>query len=238
VISPRVAVFEAGKIDLPTRDSISEMRRLVRGQDKLLREIAANTHHLRDAGVDAPASILDMDEANESIFSQLINAKDDKDTGFETVILNSQVYSNAFTNVLESTSNDDQSNGTRTVSERTQDTSVLAIDALQIKSSISSLHVSGIQAYTRLNYAACSNEELTFKKGLYIGNIQRLTNSRWRGKTFPASIFWPSRSGLFNRDQVDIIFTLDQPLKVRTSTACSKPLLTYEEGEILLIEVR
>jgi hypothetical protein len=238
VISPGVALFGAEKIDLPTRDSISEMRRLVQGQEMLLREIATNTHHLRDAGVDAPASILRTNEANESIFSQLINAKDDMDSGFETVLLNSKVYPNAFTENLEPTSNDDQFDGARTVAERAQDTSVLAIDALQIKPSISSLHVSGIQAYTRLNHTACSNEELTFKKGLYIGNMQRLTNSRWRGKTFPSSMFWPSRSGLFNRDQVDIIFTLDQPLKVLTSTACNKPLLTYEEGETLLVEVK
>jgi hypothetical protein len=147
--------------------------------------------------------------------TRVSSAKDDMDSGFETVLLNSKVYPNAFTENLEPTSNDDQFDGARTVAERAQDTSVLAIDALQIKPSISSLHVSGIQAYTRLNHTACSNEELTFKKGLYIG-----------------------RSGLFNRDQVDIIFTLDQPLEVLTSTACNKPLLTYEEGETLLVEVK
>lgn len=56
------------------RDSISEIKRLVRRHDRLLREIASNTRHIREThGVNVPESVLGTDEASQSMFSQLID---------------------------------------------------------------------------------------------------------------------------------------------------------------------
>jgi hypothetical protein len=92
------------------------IRKSVQKHEKLLREIVANTRHLRHAyGVEAPASILGTDEASESIFSQLIESKGNGKPGFESVILNTKAYTNAFTSALSPATTDDQSDDPYTV---------------------------------------------------------------------------------------------------------------------------
>lgn len=99
------------------RESLSEIRRLVRQHDRLLRKIAADTRHIRKShGIDAPESILETDEPSQSIFSQLIETQNEKEADFETVILRTKVYSNAFVSVLDTTSsNNDQSDEVQTI---------------------------------------------------------------------------------------------------------------------------
>jgi hypothetical protein len=101
------------------RDSIYDIRRLVRRHEALLREIATNTRELRKSHrVDAPASILGTDDASQSIFSQLMDSKDSDGHGFETVILNTQVYSNAFSGTIDPITNDKQSDDARDIVDK------------------------------------------------------------------------------------------------------------------------
>ena len=229
------------------RDSFSEIRRLIRQNDALLQEIAANTRDLRRThAVDAPASILSKDEDNGSIFSQLVDTKDD-DTSFETVILGTKVYSNAFAGALNPTG-DDQSDDARTIvdtpvhytvpttaSQPALRTSELALHAPQIKRSIDCLGIVDICAITQVDYNATLDEELGFQKGQYIDDIQKLTESRYQGRLPSTGL-----QGHFDRTKVLLYFTLRQPLEVHTIAAYSNTpndkFLTFQKGDILKIK--
>ncbi|KAH3963561.1 hypothetical protein HBH70_216430 [Parastagonospora nodorum] len=226
-------------VNLLQMDSISDIRRLVQQHERLLRNIAANTSILRAHGVDAPGSILGTDEPNDSIFSQLIHSKDDDDHGFETVILNSKVYSTAFTDALHPATDDGQSVDARTVVEPTHGPMILAIDAPQIRSSISNLHVVELYAQSHMPYTARSDSELAFEAQEVMVKIQRVTESRYRGELYTNSRSSRGRPGFFARHLVSMGYTLDPPLQIRTNVACSIRLndeyLNYEAGETVSI---
>jgi hypothetical protein len=241
-------------LTIKPRDSISEIKRLVRQHDSLLREIAANTLSTRRThAVDAPTSILEADDDKESVFSELI---DTDDTSFDTVILNTKVYSNAFTGVLGPGSHDDESDDARTIIETqsvshtttpvtetvarapkdTTEAYNLAIDAPEIRSAIQNLGVTDIQAVVMFDHIARSNRELSFSQPDLIYNVQQVTTSQYHGRCEKSPGGW----GQFDRRNVVIHFRLGEPLSIRTVEDCHNPnkkCLTYERGEILLVEV-
>ncbi|KAH5139533.1 hypothetical protein HBI56_226700 [Parastagonospora nodorum] len=227
-------------VNLLQMDSISDIRRLVQQQDRLLRKIAANTRDLRALGVVAPESILGTDETNDSIFTQLIHSKDDEGHGFEIDILNSKVYANAFTAIFAPAADDGQSDDARTIIEPARSHVTLAIDAQQIRSSINNLHVIELSARSHVPYTARSIEELSFKVEDIITKIQQVTESQYRGEIFTESRASQGRPGFFNRRDVVMWYMLGSPLQAHTNVACSiwlnRPYLKYQESETLWIK--
>jgi len=209
----------------------------------LLREIAANTRDLRRThAADAPASILSRDEDNGSIFNQLVATKN-ADTSFEAVILSTKVYSNAFTGALDPTG-DDQSDDSRTIveipvrntlpttaSQPASRTSELALHDPRIKSSIDSLGIVTVIAWTAVDCNATLVEELSFQKGQYVDGIQKLTESRYQGRLRSTGV-----QGCFDRAKV-VLYLAQRPLEVHTiaaySSSPSSEFLTFQKGDIL-----
>jgi hypothetical protein len=249
-----------------SRDSISEIKRLVRRHEALLREIAANTRNARETyAVEAPESILGMDEGSDSIFSKLPDTPKIKeysnDTSFEAVILKSKVYSTTFTGVIGPASHDDHSDDTRTIienehvehatlpvlnrtvlaTETSSNVMHLAINTPCISTSIQNLGVSDITAFTRTDHTSCSEDELDFRYFQSIYDIRKLTGSRYHGKLEPISKGLPVVWGHFDRNKVRLKYHLRQPIKVRTQEAGSyefgNTLFSYAKDEILDIDV-
>jgi hypothetical protein len=242
----------------PPRDSLSEIRRLVRRHDTLLREIAHNTRHTRRTHApDAPLSILGKDDGKESTFSQLIDDEDIEEKGFESLVLNTKVYSNAFTRALQPKTNDDESDDACTITE-TQSIShttapktpmvtvatgaiaevhPFAINAPKIGTSIQKLGITAIVAWAGVKYKAQSDEELSFKEHEYINSVQKLTKSRYQGSL----VGNPGKWGHFDRKMVGITLRLGSPLRCYTVNTIRKPFhdnyLTYKHGESLFITV-
>jgi hypothetical protein len=225
-----------------------------------------NTQYLRKThGVEAPASILATNEASESIFSQLIDSKDCEEVGFETVILNTKVYSNAFTGVLSPTANDDEPDDARTVlgsdivdlplrpvntaevdGRSTSNTTGIRIDSPELRGPIQSLGVTGIIANCSKMYTAQLDGEISFKKFDLVHDVQRFSESRYGGRIIQYSgvlgmlgierAIW----GQFDRANVVLEFKLRHPLKVRTVEAFSSPYdgyVSYSKGEIFTVNV-
>jgi hypothetical protein len=224
----------------PPRDSLSEIRRLVRRHDTLLREIAYNTRRTRRTHApDAPLSILD---------------KHIEETGFESLILSTKVYSNAFTEALKPDTHDDESDDARTIIETQSvnhmttpetpmvtvvtggvaEAQTLAIDAPNIGSSIQNLVVIDIKAQACNDYIACSDEELSLEFGDWMNSPKQLTKSRYHGSVDGA---W----GCFDRKMVIFCFALGSPLQTRTVNTVRNPsngnYLTCKHGDSLSITV-
>jgi hypothetical protein len=118
---------------------------------------------------------------------------------------------------------------------------ILAIDASQIRSSISNLHVVELYAQSHLPCTARSDAELAFEVQEVMVKIQRVTESRYRGELHTNSRSSRDKPGFFARNVVSMGYTLDPPLRIRTNVACSLGLndeyLNYEAGETLSIMV-
>jgi hypothetical protein len=232
------------------RDSISDIKKRVRRNEKMLQEIAENTRYLRKThGVEAPASILGTDEASESIFSQLVDPKPDEKASFETVILNTKVYSNAFSGVLSLTANDDESDDARTVLDSetvdlplrvddraTSNTTGIGIDSPELRRPVQTLGVTRIVAYCLNEYTAQLDGEFSFKKSDTIFDLQRFSRSRYRGLHANSG----GTVGQFDREKVNLNFALRHPLEVRiveTFKSSHRDIASYSKGEIFTVNV-
>jgi hypothetical protein len=245
---------------LSGRDSISEIKRLVRQHDRLLQEIAANTRAARRThAVDAPASILGTDEASDSIFDAFETKKKENNNSFETVVVNSKVYSTAFTGVLSPTSNDEYYDDARTIIdtesirqpilpvhlERARSTEAhpgaLLINAPGIQSSVLRLGIIRIYARCLVDNKSLSESELSFKRRQVIHSIRQLTKSVYYGQLEAEEKGTTRLWGHFDRKKVEIVYTLRCSLELRTRVACKKVSkehhLEYDEGEMLKISV-
>jgi hypothetical protein len=246
------------------RDSLTEIKRLVRRHEVLLREIAANTREARKThAIDAPESILGVDEASESIFSQLIDPSESRnhrlDVSYEAVILNSHVYNNTFRSNLHGAA-DNQSDHARTITdaesdERTvvstseeavvasdvePDSKSLAIHARQIQPSILSLDITDIYAWGSVDHPTRSDGKLMLKKDQKMSNVQQLTRSIYCGEIESSSKSIRETVGYFDRDKVIVWYTLQRPLTVRTLGVNREPRrghLDYEENDMIDIFV-
>jgi hypothetical protein len=236
-------------------DSISEIRKLVREHHALLQEIANNTRNTRRTHApNAPASILGVDDADESIFSQLIDAKDDEQAGFESEIFKSKVYADVFTGVLRSDGQDNESDDARTIIETepispittpavkpipsanvsAAPTRCLAVKAPEIKSSVKNLGIRGIKAYCLFEHIARSDDETSFKWRDAIKDLKQLTRSRYCGTVEGTTESW----GQFDRNLVYFQLSLRRPRTVRAlHKPLGKPSLGYEEGHVLVLDV-
>ncbi|KAH7081888.1 hypothetical protein BKA63DRAFT_504839 [Paraphoma chrysanthemicola] len=237
-------------------DSIYDIRQRLRDQDKLLQTIARNTRTTRQTrGVDAPESIFSVNEDGNSVFSQL---KDVENNTFDTVLLNSKVYSQAVTGILVSRSNgsDDastivqeevsdhekiiQSNefpgdfGSEAPAQRWEG---LALHNPQIRSSIEKLGIVDISAIAVGEYSSQSSDELSLKYLDAVENIERCSQSRYEGEVRLEGSEKAVSRGYFDRNQVDLRFKLRHPIKVRASIASKKVLfedyLIVDQGDML-----
>jgi hypothetical protein len=177
--------------------------------------------------------------------------------GFDSEVLNSEVYSNAFTGLLQPDIQDDESDDARTIIEtepigRTKSLGArtmrivtgtaaeiysLAIDAHEIRSCIQNLGVTKIDASVGVDNVAGLDEELSSKRYDRIYSISRLTKSRYHGQRKNSTGKW----GQFDRKKVKIRFLLRSPFLIRTVKASGKPMnrkfCSYEKGEFLLVTV-
>jgi hypothetical protein len=205
-------------------------------------------------GVEAPASILDTVGAGRSTFGQLVESKDDEETAFETVILNTDAYSNAYARTVS----ESETVGLplRPMTSMAMDGRAVpnpirnAIDAPELTRAVQNLGVTEIRAQCVVNHTIQVNEELMFKSFNYMGSIQKFSKSRYRGKFLPPSddasctVLRPydfdKMWGHFDRDKTEIMFDLRHPLKVRTVGAFNGRgdcYNAYSKDEILTIEV-
>jgi len=226
------------------RDSIAEIRRLIRQHDAFLREIAANTRNTRNAhAVQAPESILLRDDEHESVFSQVIASKD-VDDSFETVILGTKVYSNAFTDAIGPADDDDKSDDAKTVvdapirdvalrSARTDasELSNLAIHDPSIQSAVEGLEIVDIYASPMLGHQAASNEELSYKTDQEIHGIRKISQSRYYGYTTSRKGGKEKKYGYFERDHVEMKFVPRQRLQASASNT-----FAHRDGRNIYVE--
>lgn len=217
-----------------SRDSVADIRKRVRRHEALLREIAANTRYLRRSrAVQAPESILSPDDERESVFSQVIASKNVKPS-FETVILGTQVYSNAFAGAIGPVDDDGSDDARTVVNAPSQEIplanalagmpepSKLAIHAPSIQSAIKGLDVADIIARAQVACESARKDELSHKEVEQIKDIQKITENRYYGSILRGS---EKSFGHFERDTVMMCFILRKPLTIATSS-----VFTFTDG--------
>lgn len=223
---------------------MSEIRRLVRQHDRLLHEIAANTRHIRTShGIDAPESILGTDEPSQSIFSQLIEKTNDTEAEFETIILGTKVYSNAFAGVLETTSsNDDQSNDVQTIIDAETSSSTHSTCLEDLRVILLTLEPQDIvfRSWSEFDLAKVFNpvngSSTKREVAIRIYDMRKLTNSRYEGYKWLKSqgILGPARQ--LNRSTVLPKVLLRTPITVSIIRE-SRRGYHYKKGESFMCNV-
>jgi hypothetical protein len=170
-------------------------------------------------------------------------------------MLNTKVYSNAFTGMLSPVTNDNESGDARTVLDSdivdlplrpvttpevggraTSNTTGIGIDSPELGRPVQNLGVTQIIADCQSYYTARSDGELSLKMFYAISNVQRISRSRYGGRMEDADGLW----GQFDRENVQIEFKLRHPLKVRAVETFSIPLgdyISYRKGEIFTVDV-
>jgi hypothetical protein len=157
------------------------------------------------------------------------------------VILESKVYSNAFTGLLGLNTHDDATDDARTVIEATSDLPVRAIDAPELQISINSLKVCTIWATLKYDQPDQSVEADNLKRGDTLHGLRRMTRSRYQGNIIAKAISIPEKLGQFERATAVLGFGFETNLKLRTTSACDMKFdgleLVYTKGQKLLISV-
>ncbi|KAH7080727.1 hypothetical protein FB567DRAFT_595068 [Paraphoma chrysanthemicola] len=241
-------------------DSIYDIRKRLRDQDKLLRTIASNTRTTRQIRrVDAPESIFSANEDCQSVFNQL---KDIENDTFDTVLLKSKVYSQAVTGILAPGPNgsDDadtivqkedsdpeeiiQSNGlprdfeTEVLTQRWEG---LALHDPQIRSSVMMLGIIEVRADPGVEYSAQSPKELSFKQSRRMKIVQKHSDARYEGEIESDRSRTRVSRGYVTRNNVVLLYDLRHPIKMRSSVASTKVSLEgrpiIDKGDIIEVEV-
>lgn len=218
----------------------------------MLRQIATNTQFLRKThSIDAPESILETDGAGGSIFSKLNDNGPSQEIGYESVVLNTKVYTKAFTGVLGS-SKDDESDNTRTIiegdtfgNEASKNTSISILmkvsDSMAL--AVKRLNIDDVNAATYSFLASGDPMMLTIHKEKYMKDVVKLSTSRLRGQILaPVDKVGSFKS--FDREKLIIGFPLLQTFQVHYSCHYSFLLsrgmkfLSIQKGEGGEIHVR
>jgi hypothetical protein len=227
----------------PRRDSLTEMKKLIRKHGKMLQRIANDTQRMREAhSIEAAESILGTDDSS-SIFSKLqirTNISDHHSGSlFESDLLKSDVYSKALSNTMQQTADiepddantvaDDGMTMYNNDSDRTIDlpltkkdsasapmagTPTFAPLSASFTSAISYLRVGTIGAWCLENYTAQSPEELSLKNGDYIVALRKCDDWRYLGDIYGTDV---QRTGTVDRRILEMRHALNVRLHIKAS---------------------
>ena len=237
------SVKDRERVVNPRRDSLTEMKKLIRKHGKMLQRIANDTQRMREAhSIEAAESILGTDDSS-SIFSQLpirTNISNHHSGSlFESDLLKSDVYSKALNNTMKqkadiepddaNTVADDGMTMYNDDSDRTIDSPITKEDsasALKAKtprfaplsasftSAISYLRIGTIAAWSLEDYTAQSPEELSLKWNKYIVALRKLDEWRYLGDNYRTDV---QRTGTVDRRRLEMWYRLNVPLQIKAS---------------------
>lgn len=227
--------------------------------EDLFNNITSNTQEFRQAyALDAPVSVLDTIDANANVFSKLLgeggSSQIDGPRRFETVLLNTKVYSSSMDNVPEDEEDaSDDSASTTIITTRPRPPASDTTDS-PISSPISvpepgavrlskrSLGAREVYAYTQVYHTANSVEELSFNSRRRIINVQKVDDVWYTGQ-----LKGPTGLGLvgrFRREHVTLKVALSHPVTVHAKCSFNAPVIgtqtsvTIDKGQELQVRVR
>lgn len=207
--------------------------------------------------MDAPASILTATDANANVFNKLLGEGGPATTSgrrFETVLLNTKLYSNSMDNVPEDEAEDfsDGSANTTIITMRprapasdTTDSPIssptFASEPTAVRFSKRSLGVRETYAYTQVYHTANTEEELSFNSRRRITNVQKVDDTWYTGQVKgPTGL---GIAGRFNRQHVTLKVSLSYPITVHAKCSFNAPVIgtqtsvTIDKGQELLVRV-
>jgi hypothetical protein len=243
-IDLQYSVKDHKRVANPRRDSLTEMKKLIRKHGKMLQRIANDTQRMREAhSIEAAESILGTDDSS-SIFSKLpirTNISGHHSGSlFESDLLKSDVYSKALNNTMKQTA-DIEPDDANTVADDgmtmynddsdctidspiTKEDSASALMAgtptfaplsASFTSAINYLRIGTIRALSLANYTTQSPEELSLKWNKYIVALRKLDEWRYLGDTYEDDI---QRTGIVDRRRLCVEYRLNVPLQTDLST--------------------
>ena len=226
--------------------------------EELLQSITRDTQEFRQTyALDAPASILTATDANANVFNKLLGEGGSATTSgrrFETVLLNTKLYSNSMDNVPEDEAedfSDDSANTTiitmrpRAPASDTTDSPIssptFASEPTAVRFSKRSLGVRETYAYTQVYHTANTEEELSFNSRRRITNVQKVDDTWYTGQVKgPTGL---GIAGRFNRQHVTLKVSLSYPITVHAKCSFNAPVIgtqtsvTIDKGQELLVRV-
>jgi hypothetical protein len=242
-IDLQYSVKDHKRVANPRRDSLTEMKKLIRKHGKMLQRIANDTQRMREAhSIEAAESILGTDDSS-SIFSKLpirTNISGHHSGSlFESDLLKSDVYSKALNNTMKQTA-DIEPDDANTVADDgmtmynddsdctidspiTEEDSASALMAgtptfapfsASFTSAINYLRVGTIGALSLENYTAQSPKELSLKCYNDIVALRKLDEWRYLGKIYENDI---QRTGIVDRRRLCVEYRLNVPLQIKAS---------------------
>ncbi|KAF2996452.1 hypothetical protein E8E13_004073 [Curvularia kusanoi] len=247
--------------ELLQMQSVLETSQALQKQEDLFQTIEQSTQDFRQTyALDAPDSVLNTPDTNANIFNKLLGEVDPASMSaprrFETVLLNTKIYSNSMDNVPEDEAEDasDDSASTTIITLRPRapasDTTgspaaspiaspTFPSEPTPIRFSKRSLGVRETYAYTQVYHTANTEEELSFNSRRRITNVQKVDDTWYTGQ-----LKGPTGLGLvgrFNRQHVTLKITLSYPITVHAKCSFNAPVIgtqtsvTIDKGQELLV---
>jgi hypothetical protein len=245
------------------------MKKLIRKQGEMLRRIARDTQHMREVhSIEVAESILGTEDTASSIFNKLpIRSKAGGRSSvrhFESVILDTKVYSKAFNASMkqavdiESEDGKTITDGALTVYDCDSDctidipsskaesiptpgptTPAFAPLSDSVKSALRNLRIEKVTATCLESYFAQAPEELSFKKMGSIRELRKVDEWRYFGVVSTTN---SQKPGTVDRRRIIIEYHLNVPLQLKASRDVGndkllKHHLRYSKGDALEVKV-